>query len=278
VIRVPHLTRRQRQAVALGTSLLLVAAGFVAYRAGPSGDESTRLIVSADDSTSSSTDSASTTSSSAPVATSSTDPTTSTLFDRSGSDTSPPTSAREIVSLPEPGDFSGELYFSGEECEVCRNVDKNLRMVIRNDSEHTIDLLAPTERLAAVCGPDLNADGSFRYPPTKFPFPFVNELLDGQGEFTIVDGQLLRPGGRATTGTYYISSTQHYPPTAPHDATYTCEGAIVATTDGSWRPQTLTVVARLDNVPTRSITIIVEQTTTTSAQGTTTTNAEPSTT
>jgi hypothetical protein len=145
-------------------------------------------------------------------------------------------------------------------------------MVIRNDSDHTFDLLAPTRRLAAICGPDMKPDGSLSYPLTAARFPFVDELLEGAGDFSVVPGRLLGPGARATTGTYYIYAA-HYPPTAPHSAVFTCEGAIVATTDGSWSPASLTVEDRLVNIATRSVRIIPEQVTTTEPEATTSTAA-----
>ena len=68
-------------------------------------------------------------------------------------------------------------------------------------------------------------------------------------------GGLLFPGQEASSIVIAYGG-ESYPPSAPHTALFTCEGAIVASDDGSWKPPTITVVARLNRIATRSVGVV----------------------
>src|SRR5262245_45682821 len=121
--RFPRLSARGRRWFALAGAILLVVVGLAAFASAANRNGSTRLAVGGpatsvsgtegQQSTSSSEPGRTETSVSPPVATA---PETSHRCDDCATPTSPP----EIVSVPQWGDFSGRIYYAGEECEVCR--------------------------------------------------------------------------------------------------------------------------------------------------------------
>jgi len=169
----------------------------------------------------------------------------------------PATVALPTLALPQPGDFSGKLLFYGQDCDACPyfNIGKNYGITLRNESAHVFDLSASAPlRLAAICGPDLTPDGLLAYPLTRGSIVGFVEYPPDMNSAGL-EGGLLFPGEEASSSIIAYGG-ESYPASAPHTALFTCEGAIVASDDGSWRPPTVTVVARLRRVASRSVGVV----------------------
>jgi hypothetical protein len=166
-----------------------------------------------------------------------------------------------------------------EDCDPCLSTgfEKGIEIIIRNNTDHPIDLStsAPV-RVAVVCATNMTEDGRLTAPLPAFP-PWIfvdlphdpNQWPDRPTYDT--PGTSLAPGAQATNPSSYGYGGEGVDP-----GTATCEAALVATSDGSWKPETLSVVARIPNIPTYSFQVVVPAPTTTSPQTTTTASASTS--
>lgn len=158
------------------------------------------------------------------------------------------------------GDFTGHLDHWGDTCGPCpsNGFGKNIQLTIRNNTDHAIDLStsAPV-RVASICSTNMTADGHLTAPlPAVGVAEFADWAIDAAGHELGVAVDTLVPGAEATTTQWAYGGGGADPGTA------TCEAAIVSTSDGSWRNDTLSVVARLDNIPTYSFQVVASPTTT----------------
>jgi hypothetical protein len=167
-----------------------------------------------------------------------------------------------------------------EVCDPCLSTgfEKGIEIIIRNNTAHPIDLStsAPV-RVAVVCATNMTADGRLTAPlPAFSPGIFVeiphdpNQLPDRPTYDT--PGTSLAPGAQATNSSSYGYGGEGVDP-----GTATCEAALVATSDGTWKPETLSVVARLTDIPTYSFQVVVPASTTTALATTTTARSPTST-
>ena len=190
----------------------------------------------------------------------------------------PPSSTAPPAAGPQPAradDFTGTLEHWREICDPCVSTgfDKGITLTIRNATDHPIDLStsAPV-RVAVVCATNMTADGRLTVPLPTFPTDiFVDESItpSGYAGAPVYDtpGESLAPGAQATNSSAYgfgIDGTDA--------GTATCEGALVATSDETWKPESLSVVARLSNVATYSFQVVPPAATTTTKSSVTSTS------
>ena len=167
-------------------------------------------------------------------------------------------------------------------CDPCLSTgfEKGLQLTIRNTTDHPIDLStsAPV-RVTVVCATNMTADGHLTAPlpafPTETPFTndmFVDRAPSSDSPLYDTPGTGLAPGAEAANGTHRGYGVESIAP-----GTETCEGAIVTTSDGTWKFDTLSVVARLTNIPVYTFEVVAPPPTTT-RPSTTSTPPEPTTT
>jgi hypothetical protein len=203
-----------------------------------------------------------------------------------------PSTVPSQIALPaQPGDFTGTLQHWGDACvDNCdiSNFEKLNLLTIRNTTDHPIDLsTSASVRVAVVCATNMTAEGLLTTRLHAPPVDFVKAGYDANGQYNGISydtpGSSLAPGAEAKSTGVLGFSSYATDPLEPGPAT--CEGAIVSTSDGSWKSETLTVVARLTNVPIYSFKLVsptgtattttFDAATTTSAPATATTTTAP---
>jgi hypothetical protein len=215
----------------------------------------------------------------APTTTTTTE--SSTTTSTSPPTTTSPTSLPAVVTPtiagsarpPQPAtadDFTGILQSYRDTCNPCPTsfFEKGIVFVIRNNTDHPIDLsTAAPVRVALVCATNMTSDGQLTAPLPVFPEDtlFADIPVDANGQSHYVPeydkpGTSLAPGAQVTTSDSYSFASGEPDPIVPGPAT--CEGAIVSTSDGTWKPETLSVVAPLANVPTYKFDVYDDTTTT----------------
>jgi hypothetical protein len=156
----------------------------------------------------------------------------------------------------QPGDFSGQIDHWGDTCGSCvAGEGKNFQLTIENTTNHPVDLSpsAPV-RVALICATNMQPDGTLTAPlPAGGIETFVDHAIDASGnDIGVADA--LAPGAEATSTQWAYAATDI--------GTATCEGAIVTTSNGTWRNETLSVTSRLTNISTFSFDVIAAPTTT----------------
>jgi hypothetical protein len=195
--------------------------------------------------------------------------TTSSTSTRVTTPAGTPTSTPAENPMPaQPGDFTGQVNHWGDSCDPCVIYvnDKNLQLTIRNNTNHSIDLSpSATERVALICATNMTQDGRLTapLPPDQAWYIFMRPS-DAAGNF-IGDGfaDTLAPGAYAAT----IQIGHQFTETG----TFTCEGALVNTSNGTWDSETLTVTSRLANVDPYTVEVTSPPTTTVAPTTSTTT-------
>ena len=163
-------------------------------------------------------------------------------------------------------------------CDVCDSseVDKGITLTIQNSTDHPIDLsTAAPVRVAVICATGVTPDGRLTrpLPPHAIGDIFADSTPEEiEMQTYAAPGTTLAPGAQATDSGSTAFTFKDEPP-----GTATCEGAIVASSDGTWRSETLSVVARLTGFPTYTFQI-VDPPTTTAAETTSTTSETTTTT
>jgi hypothetical protein len=261
--------RRRRLAVVVAAGAIVLTTGGVAVAATGTARDHVSIAGHGDVPTT-------TTTTEAPTSTTTT---TTTSLQKQPQDSSPK------IALPpanppqpaQPGDFTGVFQHWRDTCDVCDSseVDKGITLTIQNITDHPIDIsTAAPVRVAVICATGVTADGRLTrpLPPRAIGDIFADGIPPGGGMPTYAAaGTSLAPGAQATN-----SSATGFTFEGEAPGTATCEGAIVASSDGTWRSETLSVVARLAGFPIYTFQI-VDPPTTTTAEETTSTTSETTT-
>jgi hypothetical protein len=276
VMALAKRTKVVRRFVVAGAAVLVIlGASAIAFAATGNGRRNIAVVGPAA-STTTSTPTTSSTAASSPTTTASV-PTTAPggSCGSCPASTAPPRTSPSTSTAPVPparpaqaGDFSGVLTHWRIECDPCvrDGLDKGITLLVRNATDHRIDLsTAAPVRVAVVCSTNMTADGKLTQPLPSFPTDIFADYSVTPGglqgtQLYASPGTSLAPGQQATNSGATGFTFEGLDP-----GTATCEGAIVASSDGSWNPATLSVVAKLANVPTYSFQLVDAPSSTTSS-------------
>jgi hypothetical protein len=187
---------------------------------------------------------------------------TTIRFSQGSPDGAVPTTAPRFPLPPgtqdaQAGDFSGAVTV--DPAVVTAGDDVGVQLMIRNITDHVVNVEGSVS-VAVVCANDLTTNGQ-----TSTPLHFENP----DANIFWVIAPPMNPGEESGIGPMTVQTT------AAEVGTVTCEGVLVRSNSDSGT-FTSTIVARLDNTPAVSYTVLAASTdtsTTTTPDGSTTTTA-----
>jgi hypothetical protein len=161
-----------------------------------------------------------------------------------------------------PGDFTGEVKLSSTEVTAGDNV--GVELDVQNVSNHFVDVegMNGGPATAVVCANDLTPDGQ-----TNTPLHFENPDAN---IFWIIS-PVLWPGGSAGIGPMNVQTT------AAEVGVVTCEAVLVGSHDNGLT-MTSFIIARIDNIPAVTYTVLPAPDTTSTTTTTDTSTTTPTTT